>query len=66
MTFMADEIAEAGTSVARAAAREGLLDTLARLRQMGADVVRVDAGGDDAPDRLAASTLSHPKRRPSP
>jgi len=46
------------------AARDGLLETLARLREMGAEIILIDAGGEDAPDRLAARALSHPQATP--
>ena len=46
------------------AAREGLLETLSRFREMGADVILIDAGGEDAPDRLAAHALGHPHATP--
>ena len=31
---------------------------------MGADVILIDAGGQDAPDRLAAAALGHPQVTP--
>lgn len=40
-------------------AREGMLVTLARFREMGADVIEIDAGGQDGPRRLAAQHLPH-------
>jgi glucosamine--fructose-6-phosphate aminotransferase (isomerizing) len=45
-------------------ARQGLLETLARFREMGADVILIDAGGEDAPDRLAARAVAHAQATP--
>jgi glucosamine--fructose-6-phosphate aminotransferase (isomerizing) len=40
-------------------AREGMRATLARFAEMGADVVEIDAGGQDGPRRLATAELPH-------
>lgn len=45
-------------------AREGMLATLARFAERGADVIEIDAGGDDGPRRLAAQALPHPHATP--
>ena len=46
------------------AGREGMEMTLRLLAAAGADVVRVDAGGDDAGDRLACATAASPLLTP--
>jgi len=45
-------------------AREGLEDTLSRLAEMGARVLRIDAGGSDAEDRLAHAEIEAPALAP--
>ena len=40
-------------------ARAGMIETLARFRDMGADVIEIDAGGAEGPRRLAARALPH-------
>ena len=45
-------------------ARAGMLETLARLREMGARVLTIDAGGEDETDRLAVSRAAHPRLTP--
>jgi glucosamine--fructose-6-phosphate aminotransferase (isomerizing) len=40
-------------------AREGMRTTLARFAHMGADVIEIDAGGQDSARRLAARALPH-------
>ena len=46
------------------AARAGLEDTLARLVEMGARILRIDAGGADAEDRLAHAAIDPPALAP--
>ncbi len=41
-------------------AREGVLATLARFQDMGADVLTIDAQGEDSATRLVARAVSHP------
>jgi glucosamine--fructose-6-phosphate aminotransferase (isomerizing) len=45
-------------------ARQGLLETLARFREMGADVILIDAGGEDSADRLVARAVGHAQATP--
>ena len=45
-------------------AREGFEETLARLAAMGADILRVDAGGADSASRLAVRPLDPPALAP--
>ena len=45
-------------------AREGLEETLTRLAEMGARVLRVDAGGSDAEDRLGFAAIDPPALAP--
>jgi glucosamine--fructose-6-phosphate aminotransferase (isomerizing) len=46
------------------AGREGMEATLALLHHAGADVVRIDTGGDDASDRLACLPAASPLLTP--
>jgi glucosamine--fructose-6-phosphate aminotransferase (isomerizing) len=45
-------------------AREGLEDALLRLAKMGARVLRIDAGGSDAEDRLGFAAIEPPALAP--
>ena len=46
------------------AGREGMEATLTLLHHAGADVVRIDTGGDDSSDRLACATVASPLLTP--
>ena len=45
-------------------AREGMAETLRRFADMGARVLTIDAGGEDAVDRLAVAGAAHPQLTP--